>query len=115
MEYDTRSMSPIGLVCMDMPDDCTARLVDAAGIEVDALNTGELLGLPTGAHRCPPASAAHACGRGMSSRAWRRLHTLHVTLRLPLPACALQTARQRLRWRCSVRTASCTSASNGTT
>lgn len=34
-------MSPIGLVCMDMPDDCTARLVDAAGSEVDALNTGE--------------------------------------------------------------------------
>lgn len=29
-----------GLVCMDMPDDCTARLVDAGGNEVDALNTG---------------------------------------------------------------------------
>ena len=42
VEYDTRSMSPIGLVCMDMPDDCTARLVDAAGQEVDALNTGEV-------------------------------------------------------------------------
>lgn len=43
VEYDTRSMSPIGLVCMDMPDDCTARLVDAAGQEVDALNTGGLI------------------------------------------------------------------------
>jgi len=39
VEYDMRSMSPIGAVCLDLPDDCTVRLVDASGQEVDALNT----------------------------------------------------------------------------
>ncbi|PSC75593.1 calcineurin-like phosphoesterase [Micractinium conductrix] len=39
VEYDTRSMSPIGVVCMDMPDDCTAVLRAADGSEVDAAKT----------------------------------------------------------------------------
>lgn len=40
MEYDTRSMAPIGLVCMDVPDDCSVALVDAEGARVDTVNTG---------------------------------------------------------------------------
>lgn len=40
VEYDTRSMAPIGMVCMDLPDDCTVVLRDADGGEVDGVNTG---------------------------------------------------------------------------
>ncbi|KAL4854283.1 hypothetical protein ACK3TF_004974 [Chlorella vulgaris] len=39
VEYDTRSMAPIGLVCMDVPDDCSVALVDAKGARVDTVNT----------------------------------------------------------------------------
>lgn len=39
VEYDTRSMAPIGMVCMDLPDDCTVVLRDAQGGEVDGVNT----------------------------------------------------------------------------
>lgn len=39
VEYDTRCMSPIGLVSMDLPDDCSVGLVDAQGRAVDAVHT----------------------------------------------------------------------------
>jgi hypothetical protein len=40
VEYDSRAMAPIGLVCMDLPDDCRVVLVEQAGAEVDAVGTG---------------------------------------------------------------------------
>lgn len=39
VEYDTRSMSPVGVVCMDLPDDCTVVMRDAGGREVPPLAT----------------------------------------------------------------------------
>jgi hypothetical protein len=48
VEYDVRAMAPIGLVCMDLPDDCSVALVDGEGREVDATNTGGCGGAASG-------------------------------------------------------------------
>lgn len=85
-------------VCMDMPDDCTARLVDAAGQEVDATNTGGLprpllpfLAWPAGRESFSRQQARHPLVRSLAPS---RRHPLCVARR-----CALQTARRRRRWR----------------
>lgn len=39
VEYDVATMSAIGVVFLDLPDNCTVRLLDAQGNEVDVVNT----------------------------------------------------------------------------
>lgn len=116
VEYDTRSMAPIGLVCMDMPDDCTARLVDAEGRQVDAAATGALAGGLLGGGLPGPCwgvgqgelGALFVLGKCRVQQGPRlgrpprsQVHAGRVRTTCPPPPLspAVQTAQRRQRWR----------------
>lgn len=105
-----RSMSPVGVVCMDVPDDCTAVLKDAEGREVD----GQASGAPPAASlscvwEAPgPAHGARTC----AGQALPHDGTTHAPHCLLLSRPALQTALPRWRWRCWGLMATCTRASS---